>query len=117
MILGIFSPPNDKITLYIPDIYQEYPDFVGEGWALAEVESFCEKYKISLDIVYEETDDYKAGTIIRQSRKAKDRIVENTKLKITIAKEMSKVEEPTQDNTDANTDNNQDNTNNEQQTP
>ena len=108
---------GDKITLYIPDIYQEYPDFVGEGWALAEVESFCEKYKISLDIVYEETDDYKAGTIIRQSRKAKDRIVENTKLKITIAKEMSKVEEPTQDNTDANTDNNQDNTNNEQQTP
>ena len=87
---------GDKITLFIPDIYEEYPDFVGEEWSISDIEAFCEKYKISLDIVYEETEDYKEGAVMRQSRKPKDRIVENTKLKITVAKEVTKQEEPTE---------------------
>ena len=92
---------GDKITLYIPDVYEEYPDFVNEEWTVSDIEAFCTEYNINLQIVYEETDDYTPGAIMRQSRKAKDKIVKGASLKITVAKEMSntnvEVEEKTEE--------------------
>ena len=72
------------ITLYIPDVYDEYPDFVNELWTLDEVKAFAEKYSLTLDIKYEETEKYASGTIIKQSRTGK--IVSGATLTITVAK-------------------------------
>ena len=94
---------GDKIILYIPDVYEEYPDFVNEDWSLSDIEAFCEKYSIKLNVVYQETEDYEDGKIMRQSRAAKDRIVEGASLKITVAKAIKQQQEPTtDDNTDQN---------------
>ena len=97
---------GDEIILYIPDVYEEYPDFVNEDWSLEDIEAFCNEYNLNLSIAYQETDDFKAGTIMRQSREAKSKIVRGASLKITIAKELPVVkEEPTVDdnNTDSTT--------------
>jgi len=37
---------GDKITLYIPDVYEEYPDFVNEEWTVSDIEAFCTEYNI-----------------------------------------------------------------------
>ena len=103
---------GDKIILYIPDIYDKYPDFVNEEWSLSDIEVFCEKYKVNLSIVYEQTNDYKEGQIIRQSRKANDRIVSGATLKITVAKEM-----PEQDDNINNNDNKDNNSVDDSNTP
>ena len=79
------------------------PDFVNEDWSLSDIEAFCEKYSIKLNVVYQETEDYEDGKIMRQSRAAKDRIVEGASLKITVAKAIKQQQEPTtDDNTDQN---------------
>ena len=71
-----------KITLYIPNVYEQYPDFVKEGWTVGEVEEFAKKYNLVLDIKYVESTEYADGTIINQSRTGK--IVEGASLTITV---------------------------------
>lgn len=39
---------DDEITLYIPDIYDEYPNMKEEGWTLAKAESFATSYGLTL---------------------------------------------------------------------
>ncbi len=78
---------GDEITLYIPDVYEEYPDFVSEEWTVSDIEEFCTKNNIKLNIVYEETDKYAAGKVISQSRTGK--VVSGATLKIVVAKEIS----------------------------
>ena len=39
---------GDEITLYVPDILEDYPDMVGEGWTLAKVEEFANQYGLTL---------------------------------------------------------------------
>lgn len=39
---------DDEITLYIPDIYAEYPNMASEGWTLSKVESFATSYGLTL---------------------------------------------------------------------
>ncbi len=39
---------GDEITLYIPDIYDEYPDMKTEGWTLAKAENFASSYGLTL---------------------------------------------------------------------
>ena len=58
---------------------------VSEEWTKKEVESYCEEHKIKLTIVEQESDKYKAGTVMRQSRAAGDIVVEGSNLKVTIA--------------------------------
>ena len=35
---------GDSIILYIPNIVDTFPNMAGEGWTLADVEAFCDKY-------------------------------------------------------------------------
>ena len=77
---------GDLVVLYIPDIVDQYPDFKTEEYTLDEVRAFCEKYNLTLSIVYEETNDYDEGTIIKQSRTGK--ITPGATLKITVAKKL-----------------------------
>lgn len=78
---------GDEIILYIPNIVEGYPDMVGGGWTVEDVDAFCTKYNIDLKINYEETLQYEAGTLISQSRSPKTPIVSGASLTIVVAKE------------------------------
>ncbi len=109
----IISETNPKeIILYIPDAYEQYPDFVAEGWTLDEIKEFADKYSLTLDIKYVESDQYPVGTVIKQSRTGK--IVNGASLTITATKEVSvPVQEPDQPNNEEPTNNNENQENNE----
>lgn len=78
-------PEGDIVTLIIPELIIEYPDFVGEGWSVADVENFAKQYGVNVTIVYEETNSYSIGTIISQSRAPESRVMAGAPLKITVA--------------------------------
>ena len=42
---------GDTITLYIPNIYEEYPDMVEEGWSLSDAIEFAKKYKLTITVI------------------------------------------------------------------
>ena len=88
---------GDAITIYIPKLNNQYPDFVVDEYTIAEVEEFAEDYGITLNIVYEETDEYPAGTIIGQSRAAGATVVSGARLTITVATSPSSDEEEIDD--------------------
>ena len=94
---------GDTITLFLPKILKEYPDFVKEKYKLEEVKKFCEEYGITLETEEKEDDSVTPGTIIAQNRAAGSEIAERTTLRITIAKKSSK---PTEDDTNKNSDSN-----------
>lgn len=39
-----------EIILYTPDIYEDYPDMIGEGWTIAKVEEFANDYGLTMNI-------------------------------------------------------------------
>ena len=80
---------GDTIILYIPKLDNKYPDFVAEEWTIEEVEDFANDYGVKLTKNYEETDEYPAGTIIKQSRAAGTTVVNGARLSVTIAKAPS----------------------------
>lgn len=84
---------GDTITLYIPDIEEEYPDMNALGWTKEDAEAFCDKYGITLKVVEQETTQYPEGKIIGQSRAAGSPITKGTNLTITVAKKPT-VKEP-----------------------
>ena len=83
---GTKAVEGDTVTLYIPNIVTQYPDFVAEAWPLSDIQTFCKEYGINLQTEYEETDKYKEGAVIKQSRSKGAKVMSNTTLKITIAK-------------------------------
>jgi len=82
---GSILAKGEKLIIYIPDIYDKYPDFVNEEWTVEEVEEFALTYGLKLNKKYEQTSSYEAGKIIRQSRKADEKIVAGVSFTITIA--------------------------------
>lgn len=82
--VGTHLSDGDKMILYIPGIYDNYPDFVYEGWSVEKIKEFAEKYNLTLSIKYEESSEYPSGTVIKQSRTGK--IVNGTTLIITVVK-------------------------------
>lgn len=85
---------GDKITLYIPNIVEGYPDMVAEGWTVDDVQAFCDKYNINLTINYIKTNEYPEGTLLTQSRTAKTPIIPNSSFKIEVAEKSDEDEEP-----------------------
>lgn len=39
-----------EIILYTPDIFEDYPDMIGEGWTIAKVEEFANDYGLTMNI-------------------------------------------------------------------
>ena len=68
---------GDEITLYIPDIYSEYPDMKSEGWTLSKVEEFAKTYNLTLIVkdsnnkTITDYTNYLSKTIINQNRTGK----------------------------------------------
>lgn len=87
---------GDKITLYIPNVVDEYPDFVTEDWSLEEIQNFCDEYGVVVTFTPKPTNEFPENTIISQSRAAGTTIVKGATLKIVYAvkyEEETKIEE------------------------
>lgn len=99
----ILLEKGDTITLYIPNIVNEYPDMVAEGWTLSDVIAFSEEYKLNLT-VYDtnknlipssEYDKYSKTKVIYQEREVGDAIIEGFNFSININTQYTnKTEEP-----------------------
>lgn len=85
---------GDTITFVIPEFYPEYPDFVNDNWTLDKVQNFCKKYNVTVDVAYEETDQYMEGYILSQSRPAGSRVSEGTSIRVTVAKKPTATPTP-----------------------
>ena len=59
---------GSNITLYIPDVVTEYPDFTDGSYTVEQVEEFAETYELTVDVEYVETNDYAPNTIYYQSK-------------------------------------------------
>ena len=83
---------GDTITLYIPNIVNEYPDMVDEGWTLNDVIAFADEYKLNLtvydssknEIPNTEYNKFKDIKVISQSRPVGDAIIEGFNFHINI---------------------------------
>ena len=86
---------GDSITLYIPNLPEEYPNFVTEGYSLKQVQSWCKENNILLTVEEEES-SITPGTIIYQSRTAGSEVVSGADLTIKIAIEKTVIEDNTE---------------------
>lgn len=86
---------NDVVTLYVPEFYVVYPDFVTNKWKEADAKDFCSKNGIALTITYEETTEAEDGVVIRQNRTAGVRVYEGATLQLVIAKKPAPTPTPT----------------------
>ena len=83
---------GDTVTLYIPNIVNEYPDMIAENWSLSDVMSFAEEYKINVSVLdkngtiipNDKLNDFLSASIIEQSRPPRDTIIEGITLKVKI---------------------------------
>ena len=82
---------GDSVTLYIPEV-DVYPDMVAEKWTIDKVEEFADKYHLTIDKSYKETDEVEEGTILKQNRDPGDPIYNGYTLKVTIAKKPEEKE-------------------------
>ena len=41
---------GDEIILYVPDIFEDYPDMTSESWTLAKVEEFANDYGLTMNV-------------------------------------------------------------------
>lgn len=99
--VGTKVSKGSKITLYIPNVVDEYPNFVEEEWTLEEIQNFCDEYGIVVTFVPKPTDEFPENTIISQSRAAGTTIVNGATLRIVYA---VKYEEETPTDPDVNID-------------
>ena len=83
---------GDTITLYIPNIVDEYPDMVNESWTLSDVLAFAKEYKLNISvndknnttIPENKYNDFNNSVIIEQSRPVGDAIIEGITLKVKV---------------------------------
>ncbi len=110
---------GDSITLYIPNIVDVYPDVTvsGEDWTVGDVEKFCDEYGLTISINYQETNKYKEGTIIAQNRAKGSNIIKGSTFKITVAKKVTEVEKPKEEDNNATEQTNTQTTNTQTTTP
>lgn len=86
---------GDTVTFVIPEFYTEYPDFVNDNWTLDKVKNFCEKYGVTVDVVYEETNQVMEGYILSQSRAAGTPVSSGSSIRVTVAKKPTPTPTPT----------------------
>ncbi len=91
---------GDSITLFLPKMVKEYPDFVSEGWSVEEIKEFCNEYGVDITVEEVEDDTKEAGTVIYQSRPAGSEIVDKVSIKIKVTKKSQNAQENSNNNND-----------------
>ncbi len=74
-----------NITLYIPNIVTNYPDFTSGEYTVSDIEDFADTYELEVEIEYVATSDYEPGTIYYQSRPVGQRVVAGQSFVIRVA--------------------------------
>lgn len=74
-----------NITLYIPDVIVEYPDFTDGTWSETGIQEFCDKYEINVEFKHVTRPGYQEGEIISQSRPSETPVVKGVTITITVA--------------------------------
>lgn len=99
---------GDTITLYIPDIVNEYPDMVNEGWTLSDAIAFAKEYNLILT-VYDSTTNiipeneytnYSSIKVISQDKPVGYTIIEGFNFKININTQYNTEPEVTEEVTE-----------------
>lgn len=75
---------GDYITLYIPNI-EKYPDFTDGSYTLDDIKNFLKEKNVTVTVVEQEDTTHAKGTILKQSRKAGDPIINGASITITVA--------------------------------
>ena len=75
---------GDTITLYVPNMTETYPDFVGQPRSQAE--EFCKEFKCVITVEEQVDNNKNPGTIISQSRAKGTDVVEGATLTIVVSK-------------------------------
>ena len=86
---------GDSIILYIPNLIEQFPDMVKEGWSQDDADAFAKKYGLNLNVKTEATTLYAEGKIIDQSRAPGTSIVKGSNLTITVAVKPKESPKPT----------------------
>ena len=97
----ILIEKGDTITLYIPNIINEYPDMVNEGWTLSDTIAFATEYKLNLTVYdssknlipKEEYTNYSNIKVIYQERAVGDTIIEGFNFYVNINTQYKTTEE------------------------
>ena len=99
---------GDTITLYIPNIVDEYPDMVDEGWSLSDVIAFAKEYKLNLAVAdssgntipENKYSEFNNKAIIEQSRPKGDPVIEGITLKVKLNATYEEPKESDTENTE-----------------
>ena len=84
---------GDTITITIPNLYINYPDFVKEGYSLVDVRNFCTKNELTLEVKEQEDSSKSNGTIIYQNMMPGTRVNKGATVSITVVKNKEKSKE------------------------
>ena len=101
---------GSKITLYIPNIVDEYPNFVDEEWTIEEIQNFCDEYEVLVTFVPKQTEEFPENTIISQSRASGTTIVKGATIKIVYAVKFQEEAPNEEENLEGETSDNGNNT-------
>lgn len=90
---------NTTVYLFIPDIYDGYPNMVVERWTDADVRAWSDDYKLSLTVEYEETTNINdVGIVLSQSREEGSKITSYATFRVVVGILIEEeVEEDTND--------------------
>ena len=83
---------GDVVTLYLPELIVEYPDFREEGWTEEQVRNFADQYNIELTVDYKETDELSDSFVLDQSRAPGTTVRSHVMLRVTVAVEPEEEE-------------------------
>ena len=84
--VGTEVAKGTNITLYIPDVIVEYPDFTDGTWTETDIQEFCNRYEINVEFKYITNPGYQDGEIVNQSRPSETPVVKGVSITITVAK-------------------------------
>lgn len=84
VVSGTKLEEGNTIVIYYAVFIVEYPNFVTESWSASEIQSFCDKYSVTLNIEYVNQDEYSNGTVIKQNRTGE--VINGQTLTITVTK-------------------------------
>ena len=99
---GTVVKEGDSVTLYLPELITEYPNFKEEGWTEEQVRNFAEQYEIELAVDYQENIEFTEGSVIGQSRAPGTPVRSHVLLRITVAMEPEEDLEPAEEEAEEN---------------
>ena len=76
---------GDTLVLYVPEDAKLFVDMAAEGWTKDDVEALCSEYNLSCTYTEVETNSYKEGAIIGQSRRVGSTISNGSSLNVQYA--------------------------------